>query len=93
MAEPAGGKDSRDAEGTPEEPDSTVVQLGRYSGLGLQWALSVVLFLFAGRWLDKRIGTDPYLTVVGAFVGGAAGFYALYTALMKGQKKDRAKKP
>jgi hypothetical protein len=92
MAEPAGGKDSGDAEGTPE-PDSTVVQLGRYSGLGLQWALSVVLFLFAGRWLDKRIGTDPYLTVVGAFVGGAAGFYALYAALTKGQKKDRAPKP
>ena len=85
MVEPADDKDSRDDRSAPES-ESTMAQLGRYSGLGLQWALSVVLFMAGGRWLDKRIGTDPYLTVLGAFVGGAAGFYAMYTALMKGQK-------
>jgi hypothetical protein len=90
MAEPADGKDSREARATPES-ESTMAQVGRYSGLGLQWALSVGLFMAGGRWLDKRIGTDPYLTVLGAFVGGAAGFYSMYAALMKGQK-DKAPK-
>jgi F0F1-type ATP synthase assembly protein I len=65
-----------------------MVSVARYSGLGLQLAASVLLFLAAGRWLDKRIGTDPYLTIVGAFVGASAGFYSLYVGLMKGQKKE-----
>ena len=89
MAEPAGGKDEREVR---PEPEPTTVSVARYSGLGLQWALSVLLFLYAGRWLDRRIGTDPYLTVLGAFIGGAAGFYALYAGLTKGQAKDKTPK-
>ena len=87
MTKPTGQSDQRDPV-TPPEPEPTVVSVGRYSGLGLQWAASVGLFLAAGHWADKRIGTDPYLTIVGAFVGGAAGFYSLYGGRMKGQKKS-----
>jgi F0F1-type ATP synthase assembly protein I len=47
-------------------------------GLGLQWALSTLLFLLAGWWLDGKLGTTPVLLIVGAFVGGTAGFYSLY---------------
>lgn len=87
MTKPTGDGDTHEP-APPPATEPTVVSLGRYSGLGLQWAASVGLFLAAGRWLDKRIGTDPYLTIVGAFVGGAAGFYSLYAGLMKGQKKS-----
>ena len=89
MTDPADRKNGQAPGAAPQEP--TVVSVGRYSGLGLQLAGSVLLFLAAGRWLDKRIGTDPYLTVLGAFVGGAAGFYALYVGLMKGQKTGELK--
>jgi ATP synthase protein I len=94
MAEPVGsndpGRGPRDSGAKPEvEPQ--IVSVARYSGLGLQLAASVVLFLAAGQWLDRRIGTDPYLTVLGAFVGGAAGFYALYVGLVKGQQKKEPK--
>ena len=51
---------------------------GRFMGLGLAWALSVLLFLGAGAWADAKLGTEPLLMVVGAFVGGGAGFYSLY---------------
>jgi F0F1-type ATP synthase assembly protein I len=47
-------------------------------GLGLTWALAVVLFLGAGAWLDAKLGTAPVLMVVGAFVGAGSGFYSLY---------------
>lgn len=49
-----------------------------FLGFGLTWALSVLLFLGAGAWVDSKIGTAPILLIVGAFVGGAAGFYSLY---------------
>jgi ATP synthase protein I len=47
-------------------------------GYGLAWALSVLLFLAAGAWLDRKLGTSPILTILGAFVGAGAGFYSLY---------------
>jgi len=47
-------------------------------GLGLTWAMSVLLFLGAGAWLDSKLGTTPLLLIVGAFVGAVAGFYSLY---------------
>ena len=31
-----------------------------------------------GFWADGKLGTGPILMVVGAFVGGGAGFYSLY---------------
>jgi len=47
-------------------------------GYGLAWALSVLLFLGVGAWLDGKLGTSPWLLVIGAFVGAGAGFYSLY---------------
>ena len=51
---------------------------GRFMGLGLAWALAVLLFLGVGGWLDTKLSTAPILMIVGAFVGGGAGFYSLY---------------
>jgi len=51
---------------------------GQFLGYGLSWALSVLLFLAVGGWLDTKLGTSPFLLILGAFVGGGAGFYSLY---------------
>jgi len=51
---------------------------GQFMGHGLTWALAVLLFMGVGAWLDSRLGIAPILMVIGAFVGGAAGFYNLY---------------
>lgn len=58
------------------------VGVGRYMGHGLTFAFSTLLFLLAGWWLDVRLGTAPLLLILGAFVGGAAGFYNLYYHLV-----------
>ncbi|MBI4540617.1 MAG: AtpZ/AtpI family protein [Gemmatimonadetes bacterium] len=65
-------------------------------GYGLTWALSTALFLFVGRWLDGRLGTDPWLMILGAFVGGGAGFYSLYYHLVVepgAEKRERKDTP
>jgi F0F1-type ATP synthase assembly protein I len=51
---------------------------GQYMGYGLTWALSTLLFLLGGWWLDGKLGTMPFFLILGAFVGGGAGFYSLY---------------
>ena len=51
---------------------------GQFMGHGLTLALSVLLFLGLGAWLDSKLGTAPFLLIIGAFVGGGAGFYSLY---------------
>ncbi len=63
------------------ERQRAIQEIGRYSGYGLTWALSVLLFLWIGYWLDGRLGTLPLLTLVGAFVGAAGGFLRLYRGL------------
>jgi F0F1-type ATP synthase assembly protein I len=64
----------------------------QYMGYGMTWALSVLLFLALGAWLDSKLNTVPLLMVVGAFVGGSAGFYSLYYHLVieprQRQKED-----
>ena len=60
------------------DPRDVIRASGQYMGHGLAWALSVLLFLAGGAWLDSKLGTSPVLLVLGAFVGAGAGFYSLY---------------
>ncbi len=77
---------------TDREPSSerqrVAREIGRYSGYGLTWALSVLLFLWIGYWLDGRLGTLPLLTLVGAFVGAAGGFLRLYRGVTATKPAD-----
>ena len=60
---------------------------GQYTGHGLTWALSTLLFLLGGWWLDGKVGTTPLFTILGAFVGAGAGFYSLYSHLTEEPRK------
>ena len=44
---------------------SSLGAAGRYAGLGLQFALSILLFLYVGQWLDGRLGTKPLFLYLG----------------------------
>ena len=66
--------------------------LYRYSGLGLQFAATVVVFAFAGRWLDGRIGTSPLALLVGVFLGFGLGLYSMVKKLPSSPKKPGAGK-
>ncbi|HMN09591.1 MAG TPA: AtpZ/AtpI family protein [Gemmatimonadaceae bacterium] len=55
---------------------------GRYAGVGLQFAASIVAFLYAGQWLDRRFGTAPWGVLAGVFIGASAAFYSMYRRLM-----------
>jgi ATP synthase protein I len=66
--------------------------VGEFAGLGLQFAASIIVFLYAGQWLDRKLGTAPWLLMIGVFVGAGASFYSMYRKLMAAQAREEAAK-
>jgi F0F1-type ATP synthase assembly protein I len=64
--------------------------LGDYGTVGLDLVLSILLGFFGGRWLDEKLGTHGWLTVIGFVLGTIAGFRSLYRAAVKMRKETEA---
>jgi F0F1-type ATP synthase assembly protein I len=59
-----------------------------FAGVGIQFAFAILVFLFAGQWLDKRLGTNGLFTIAGVFIGAGAAFYSMYRKISAAQKQD-----
>ena len=73
------------------QPDYDRNRVGAYLGLGAGFTGSTLFFAWLGWLLDRYIGSTPAFTLLGAFVGGAAGFYYLVRRAMELQEGDRPK--
>jgi ATP synthase protein I len=62
--------------------------IGVAGGLGFVLGLSALLGALAGRYLDQRWGTEPWITLVGTLLGTAAGFYQVVTVLKQLEGKS-----
>lgn len=62
-------------------------ELGRYSALGLEMSASVLIGLAIGYYLDKWLGTGPWLMVLWIGIGFAAGVRSLYRAALRSGKE------
>ncbi|HSJ65898.1 MAG TPA: AtpZ/AtpI family protein [Gemmatimonadaceae bacterium] len=60
-----------------------------YAGIGLQFAALILVFVFAGQWLDKRFDSQ-WFTIVGVFVGATLGIASMYRRLMADQRREDA---
>jgi F0F1-type ATP synthase assembly protein I len=78
-AGPPGGQ------GTGGGPSAT-----EFAGVGIQFALAILLFLYLGQWLDSKLGTAPWLLILGVFLGAGLGFYSMYRRLMAAQAREDA---
>lgn len=58
------------------------------AGIGFQFALTILVFVFLGVWLDRRLGTSPWLLLICVFVGAAGGFYSMYRRVSLAQRRD-----
>ena len=63
-----------------------------FAGAGIQFAVTLVLFIFAGSWLDKRYGTSPLFILAGVLIGGGGSFYLLYRKVTEAQRADDEKR-
>lgn len=72
--------DERRTESPDEGPSQRVSGMqdfARYSGLGMQLFLTIGIFALGGWWLDSKLGTSPFLLLLGVCVGFGAGFYSI----------------
>jgi ATP synthase protein I len=91
MTDQKGTNSNKDPYSYRSQP-SPLAGAGKYMGLGLQFGGSIVLFMFGGLWLDKRLGTSPLFLIIGVFGGAAAAFYSMYRKLMADQRRDEESK-
>ncbi|MEW6614575.1 MAG: AtpZ/AtpI family protein [Thermodesulfobacteriota bacterium] len=61
--------------------------IGRYSTIGLEMVISVVIGILFGWWLDRLFDTKPWLTMIFMLFGIVAGFRSLFR-LLKDIEKD-----
>ena len=74
-------------EGPAQPPDKERANsLAVALSAGTQLVVSVLVWLFAGLWLDKKLGTGPWLVLLGAVVGIVSGLYLLIKELVRGQR-------
>lgn len=76
-------QESRDGDRKKESsgPDSAVTAYAIYGAAGIQLAISVVVCLIFGNYLDKKLGTLPWLTLVGIILGFIGGMLNLVRIL------------
>lgn len=60
------------------------------SALGIELVVSVLLGAGAGYWVDKKLSTFPWFTVIGLILGAAAGFLSVYRAFIKGDDDSKS---
>jgi ATP synthase protein I len=59
------------------------------SSIGLAFPIAIAIGYFFGQWLDKVLGTSPWLMAIFTVFGIAAGFLnALRTAIRIGREED-----
>ncbi len=53
------------------------------AGLGTQFFVALVVFGYAGNWIDARLHSSPLFLLAGVFIGGGGTFFVSYRRLMQ----------
>lgn len=60
------------------------------AGMGMQFFVALIAFVYAGNWVDARLDTSPVFLFAGVFLGGGSTFYLSYKRLTN---RTRAPEP
>jgi len=61
-----------------------IAALAKISQLGFTIAACVIIGVLLGRFLDTRLDTSPWLTLLGSLLGMAAAFKSIFDFAAKG---------
>jgi ATP synthase protein I len=64
----------------------TIKDLGSLSTVGMAMAISIAIGAVGGYYLDRWLGTGPWLALVGLGIGIAAAFRNLFTLYKKAKR-------
>lgn len=68
-------------------------QAVRLGSVGIELAVSTVIGWLIGRWLDGKLSTGPWLSIVFLLLGVAAGFRSLFLAAKKQSEQSPPEPP
>jgi ATP synthase protein I len=60
--------------------------LGELSSIGITLVVATVIGLAGGYYLDRWLGTSPWLTLIGLMFGIAAGFVNLFRTVKRAER-------
>jgi F0F1-type ATP synthase assembly protein I len=60
----------------------------RYAGLGLQLAVSLLIFVWIGQWADRKLGTGGLVTILAALVGFGGTMFSVIRSLNRENKGE-----
>ena len=63
----------------------------RFIGVGWFIAISILLGVWGGLWLDGKLGTSPIMVIVGLILGLLVAFYGVYRMLLPLMRDRRNK--
>ena len=61
---------------------------GAWAGVGIEFAVYVVLFFLGGKWLDGKFGWQPWGAAVGGLLGVCLGMFMLIRRVMRASASD-----
>lgn len=70
------GEDQPEREGQERRPTGWLTAAA-YASLGIEMGISIFIGWLAGDWLDAKLGTRPWLTLLLLLCGIAAAFRAV----------------
>lgn len=71
----------------PAREPSSWKALADVSQVGLTLVISTVIGLTGGYYLDRWLGTSPWLILIGLGLGVAAGFVSLFRSVKSAEQK------
>ena len=66
----------------------TMKEVSPYLTLGIQLAITVVLFFFLGSYADGYFGTKPWLMIAGVLLGAVGGLIKFFKTVIELSKKE-----
>jgi ATP synthase protein I len=69
-----------------EDLKKTIKDLAYFSSVGFAMALSIVIGVVVGYYIDEKYGTDPWFLYIGLGMGIAAAFRNLYLMYQRAKK-------
>lgn len=65
-------------------------QAGQFGFIGIEFGVATAIGFFVGEWLDGKLDTKPWLSLIFALLGIAAASRDLYSMVKRAQREDRS---
>jgi ATP synthase protein I len=67
--------------------------LAQLASVGIELSVSTIVGMLGGRWLDDKLGSAPWLMLLGLVLGVSAGMRSLIRTARKANREGQTSEP